>query len=361
MDLVDLVALTLVPAARGRLVEAADVAQQTSPALESALDHLTFTGAPGPLREAAWHALRRAVHAGLQPLPRDSPAYPPRLRELPDHPLVLWVHGDVSVLRGQLVAIVGSRRASQSGLDVARRLGTDLAAVGLGVVSGLARGCDGAAHRGALDGGGVTIAVLGSGADVIYPPEHDALAAAIVRAGGAVVSELVPGTPPLPMHFPMRNRIISGLSRGVVVIEAGAGSGSLITASCACEQGREVMVVPGSVLSGRNRGGHQLIRDGAALVETGEDVLAVLVGAQPGGALEPANPGEPTGDPVLDVLAVDDPIDLDRICALTALPAPQVLASLAALEMAGRVRRQAGGLFVRVADRPPERPGPSRP
>src|SRR5690606_13694635 len=345
-----------------RLVRAADLAEPTSLALESALDYLTFTGAPGPLREAAHRALQRAAQTGLQALPRDSPAYPPRLRTLPDHPLVLWVDGDVSVLGRSSVAVVGSRRASQSALDVARRLAADLAAVGLAVVSVLARGSDGAAHRGALDGGGVTVAVLGSGADVIYPPEHDALAAAIVRGGGAVLSELPPGTPPLPMHFPMRNRIISGLSHGVVVIEAGASSGSLITASCAAEQGREVMVVPGSVLTGRNRGGHQLIRDGAALVETGEDVLAVLVGAQPGGVPEPGDPvDEPTGDRVLDVLGVDDPIDLDRICALTTLPAPEVLASLAALEMAGRVRRQAGGLFVRVADRRPERPGPSRP
>ncbi len=349
MDLVDLVALTFAPAARSRLVQAVDFAEQTSLPLESALEYLTFTRAPGPLREAADRALRRAARAGLQPLPRDSPSYPPRLRELPDHPLVLWIDGDVSVLRRQLVAVVGSRRASQLALDVARRLASDLAAVGLGVVSGLARGCDGAAHRGALDGGGVTVGVLGSGADVIYPPEHDALAAAIVRGGGAVVSELAPGTPPLPMHFPLRNRIISGLSRGVVVIEAGARSGSLITASCAADQGREVMVVPGSVLAGRNRGGHQLIRDGAALVETGEDVLAVLVGAQPGGVPGPeSSDDQPTGDPVLDVLAVDDPLDLDRICALTELPAPRVLASLAALEMAGRVRRQAGGRFVRT-------------
>jgi len=349
VDLVDLVALSLAPAARGRLVQAADLAEQSSPALESALDFLTCAGAAGPLREAAHRALQRAAQTGLQALPRDSPAYPPRLRTLPDHPLVLWVDGDVSVLGRSSVAVVGSRRASQSALDVARRLAADLAAVGLAVVSGLARGCDGAAHRGALDAGGITVAVLGSGADVIYPPEHDTLAGAIVRGGGAVVSELVPGTPPLPMHFPARNRIISGLSRGVVVIEAGAGSGSLITAACAAEQGREVMVVPGSVLAGRNRGGHQLIRDGAALVETAEDVLAVLVGAQPGtGAGPGTSEPEPTGDPVLDVLAVDDPVDLDRICAVTGLPASQVLAALAALEMAGRVRRLAGGLFVRT-------------
>jgi DNA processing protein len=348
MELADLVALSLVPAPRTRLVEAADLSTRTDRTLDTALACLGAAPEPGPLRDAAAKALARAARAGLQPLARDDAAYPGRLRELPDHPLLLWVHGDSSVLARPFVAIIGSRRASQAGMDVARRLASDLAAVGLGVVSGLARGCDGAAHRGALDAGGATVAVLGSGADVIYPPEHDVLAGEIVRRGGAVISELPPGTPPLPLHFPMRNRIISGLSRGIVVIEAGERSGSLITASCAAEQGREVMVVPGTVLAGRNRGGHQLIRDGAALVETGEDVLAVLVGAQPcpGGG---ATPAPETGDAVLDALQVDDPQDLDRLCATTGLPPADVLARLAALELAGVVRRQAGGLFTRRA------------
>ena len=149
------------------------------------------------------------------------------------------------------------------------------------IVSGLARGCDGAAHRGALDAGGVTVAVLGSGPDAIYPPEHDALAEQIVAAAAQFSSEFPPGAPPLPHHFRQRNRLISGLAHGVIVIEANDKSGSLITAGCALAQGREVMVVPGTVLAGRNRGGHQLIRDGAALVENAEDVLAVLVSAVP--------------------------------------------------------------------------------
>ncbi len=178
------------------------------------------------------------------------------------------------------MAIVGSRRASPGSLDIAHRLAADLARIGLTIVSGLARGCDGAAHRGALDAGGATIAVLGSGLDVIYPPEHDALAEQIARQG-AILSEFPPGAPPLPNHFRQRNRLISGLAHGVIVIEANDKSGSLITAGCALAQGREVMVVPGTVLAGRNRGGHQLIRDGAALVENAEDVLAVLVSAVP--------------------------------------------------------------------------------
>ena len=209
-----------------------------------------------------------------------APDYPERLRDIPDPPERLWLRGDPHALARTSVAIVGSRRASPGGLDIAHRLAADLARIGLTIVSGLARGCDGAAHRGALDAGGVTIAVLGSGADVIYPPEHDSLAEQIVRQG-AVLSEFPPGAPPLPHHFRQRNRLISGLARGVIVIEANDKSGSLITAGCALAQGREVMVVPGTVLAGRNRGGHQLIRDGAALVENAEDVLAVLVSAVP--------------------------------------------------------------------------------
>ena len=172
------------------------------------------------------------------------------------------------------VAIVGSRAASAVALETAARLAADLAARGITVVSGLARGVDSAAHRGALETGR-TIAVLGSGLDRIYPREHAALADEIARAG-LVVSEYPPGTPPLPFHFPMRNRLISGLSRAVVVIEASEKSGSLITAACALEQGRDVMAVPGNVLSGRNRGGHALIRDGAKIVECADDIVEEL-------------------------------------------------------------------------------------
>ena len=218
----------------------------------------------------------------LSCLDRRSPAFPPHLLHIPDPPAQLWLRGDASLLTRTAVAIVGSRRASPASLDIARRLAADLARVGLAVVSGLARGCDAAAHRGALDAGGVTVAVLGSGLDVIYPPEHRSLAEEIARSG-VLLSEFPPGAPPLPGHFRQRNRLISGLSRGVVVIEANDKSGSLITAGCALSQGREVMVVPGIVLSGRNRGGHQLIRDGATLVESAEDVIAALVGATPPG------------------------------------------------------------------------------
>jgi len=281
-----------------------------------------------------------------------SPEFPRQLSEIADPPDRLWVRGQVSSLSSTAVAIVGSRRASAASLDIARRLACDLAAIGLTIVSGLARGCDAAAHQGALDAGGRTVAVLGSGADVIYPPEHGGLAAAVADAG-AVISELPPGSPPLPQHFRQRNRIISGLSRGVVVIEANEKSGSLITAGCALAQGREVMVVPGVVFAGRNRGGHQLIRDGAVLVEHAEDVLAALVGAtgpsRPA-AGDPAADGDAAGpgpDPILDVLDPVEPVDFDELARHVPLPAHLGLARLAELELRGHVARTPGGRFVR--------------
>src|SRR5205807_8965262 len=212
-------------------------------------------------------------------------------------------------------------------LAMAERLACDLASRGVVVVSGLARGVDSAAHRGALAASGpapprddedsaasdaaaspvVTIGVLGSGADRIYPAEHKALATEIERRG-AIVSELVPGTPPLPIFFPLRNRIISGLSRAVVVIEAGEKSGSLITARCALEQGRDVLAVPGNVLSGRNRGAHALLRDGAKIVESADDILEELGPSERQGVV-PLSPE----DPILAALPPGEPCDLDAI------------------------------------------------
>jgi DNA processing protein len=299
----------------------------------------------------------------LLSLDPSAPHYPARLREIPDPPGRLWVRGDPRALARTSVAIVGSRRASPGSLDIAHRLASDLSRIGLTIVSGLARGCDGAAHRGALEAGGATIAVLGSGADVIYPPEHDALADQIARHG-AVLSEFAPGAPPLPNHFRQRNRLISGLAHGVIVIEANDKSGSLITAGFALAQGREVMVVPGTVLAGRNRGGHLLIRDGAALVENAEDVLAVLVSAVPGirGERERAAPsgerearGAPLAseaseaheDPVLAALDPAEPQDFDQLARRTGLAAHALLARLAELELAGQIARDPGGRFVR--------------
>lgn len=295
------------------------------------------------------HALTRAAAVGLVPVAWGDPAYPVALTVIDDPPPLLWVRGSADLLSRPAVALVGSRTGSAHALVMAERLGADLAARGVLVVSGLARGVDSAAHRGALAAGGLTAAVLGSGADVIYPAEHRRMADAVAGAG-ALLSELAPGTQPLPWFFPLRNRIISGLSRAVVVIEAGEKSGSLITARCALEQGREVLAVPGNVLGGRNRGGHALLRDGAKIVESADDILDELNLPAGGPASE-----EPRGracrapaDPVLGSLVSGEPSDIEGIAGRTGLAAARVLARLLELELQGLVRRVGGGRFVRV-------------
>jgi DNA processing protein len=209
------------------------------------------------------------------PLPQYSPLFPALLAGIADPPAQLWLRGDPDVLATPCVAVVGSRAASSYGLQVAERLAADLAHAGVTVVSGLARGVDSAAHRGALTRGR-TIAILGSGVDVIYPPEHAALADRIVGQGGALLSEFPPGSPPCRGHFPRRNRLISGIALAVVVVEASTRSGSLQTARFALDQGREVLAVPGSILGERFRGSHALLRDGAKLVESASDILEEL-------------------------------------------------------------------------------------
>ena len=208
-------------------------------------------------------------------------AFPAHLRPLDDAPAPLWMRGTVRPEDALAVAIVGSRRATAHGLALAERLAGDLAARGVTVVSGLARGIDSAAHRGALDAGGRTIAVLGCGVDVVYPPENRRLAAR-VAAQGAVLSQFAPGMPALAHHFPIRNRLLAALALGVVVVEAAEASGSLITAGHAGDLGREVMAMPGPAGAPSSRGAHRLIRDGAALVESWEDVVAAPAGALAG-------------------------------------------------------------------------------
>jgi len=300
---------------------------------------------PGDLRARAVVALERAVRSGLVPVSQLDARFPAALLEIVDPPPVLWLRGCVSAPGQTAVAIVGSRAGSSYALSVAERLGADLASAGLAVVSGLARGVDAAAHRGALSVGGVTVAVLGCGADVVYPPEHAQLAADVTR-DGAVVSELPPGTVPKPGFFPRRNRLISGLVRAVVVVEAGEKSGSLITARCALEQGRDVLAVPGNVLSGRNRGGHALLRDGARLVESADDVLDELGLAAMGVPLVSAE-GR-SADLVLASLPAGEPADLAQIAALTGLTPVELLPRLLDLELRRLVRREPGGRFVRL-------------
>jgi DNA processing protein len=273
--------------------------------------------------------------------------YPATLTTIIDPPLVVWTRGRAGALSAHAVAIVGSRAASAYALSVAEQLAHDLAARGLAIVSGLARGVDSAAHRGAIAAGGVTIAVLGSGVDRVYPAEHAALAREIDERG-AVISELVPGTPPAPFFFPLRNRIISGLSRAVVVVEANEKSGSLITARCALEQGRDVLAVPGNVLTGRNRGAHALLRDGARIVESADDILEEL-GMQPRGALAGARaPAAAPADPILACLTAGEPSDLDAIAERCGLDASTLLPRLLDLELRGAIARIGGGRFVRI-------------
>jgi DNA processing protein len=291
-------------------------------------------------------ALARGVRHGLDPMAWNDAAYPPALAAIVDPPPVLWGRGSRAALTRHAVAIVGSRAASPYALDVAERLAADLASRGLAIVSGLARGVDSAAHRGALSVDGVTVAVLGCGADVMYPPEHAGLAAAI-EGRGLVMSELAPGTPPRPRYFPQRNRVISGLSRAVVVVEAGERSGSLITARCALEQGRDVLAVPGNVLSGRNRGGHALLRDGAKIVETADDVLEELNGV--GYQIAARSRAMTTStDPLLACLIAGESSDLDELAARSGLTIAQLLPRLCALELQGTVARIGGGRFVLV-------------
>ena len=297
--------------------------------------------------------LRRSAEAGFLVLPFGDRRYPARLAQIPDPPLVVWVAGTERVLDSVMVALVGSRAGSTYACEVAERLALDLSSRGVTVVSGLARGVDGAAHRGSLEGRGGTVGVLGCGLDVVYPPEHGELIRQVTSLG-AVVSEFGPSVPPRRFNFPRRNRIISGLSAAVVVVEAADRSGSLITARCAAEQGREVMVVPGSVLTGRNRGGHALIRDGAKVVETADDILEEirneieLVGVPAASGLSEL-PGEATGDdPVLRQMDAGQSYDLDALAAFSGLESAELLSKLVDFELQGLVERSETGQFRRL-------------
>jgi len=246
------------------------------------------------------------------------------------------------------IGVVGSRDATPASLAVARKLGTELAEAGLVVVSGLARGIDGASHAGALAGAGRTVAVMGSGLDVVYPFKHRALAEQVSQSG-ALVSELPPWVGPRAWHFPLRNRIISGLSRAVVVVEASEKSGSLITARLALEQGRDVLAVPGGILSGRHRGTHGLIKDGARLVETVDDVLEEIGWRRP-----PVQAVGDSSNPLpINILesrmAAGEPFTVEQLAERLGRSATETLVELSYLELAGRVVRLPGGQFVRIA------------
>jgi DNA processing protein len=297
----------------------------------------------------------------------DAPHYPPLLAQASDAPVALFVMGDVARLSLPSIAIVGSRGASNQALEFAAQLGHAFSASGLTVVSGLAIGIDTAAHKGALVGPGTTVAVLANGLDAIYPKQNQELANKIFEQGGALVSEMPLGTQPLPALFPQRNRIISGLSLGVVVVEASVQSGSLVTARFAGEQGREVFAVPGSIHNPMARGCHQLIRQGAKLVESANDVLSDLqlqiraeihsgASAQTASAKRrsdsPTAKQKPPEAPaeyaeLLQAMGFDA-ITLDRLVDITGASISKLSSALMALELDGHVEAQAGGRWLRL-------------
>ena len=319
--------------------------------------------------DAASKELESLDRLGAQLMTLGEQTYPASLAAIDDAPPVLTVRGNTKLLTQPCVAIVGARNASTNGRNLAQRFAADLSGrdliddaegVRYVVVSGLARGIDGAAHRGALDAGGSTVAVMAGGVDVVYPPEHEKLYAEIC-ATGAVVSELPPGLRPQAAHFPRRNRIIAGLSLGVVVVEAATRSGSLITARLALEQGREVFAVPGSPLDPRSRGANRLIRDGATLTETVDDirgVLAPMLAASPHPEAAPPTLFEGLSDSADDGLdsarnAVaaclsPTPVTVDEIVRQCQVTAPVVHTVLLEMELAGLIERQPGNRIAAI-------------
>jgi DNA processing protein len=276
-----------------------------------------------------------------------DPDYPGSLLETADPPLLLYAQGRIELLRAESIAIVGSRNATRQGLDNARGFAAQLSHAGFTVISGLALGIDAAAHHGGLEGTGSTVAVVGTGLDSFYPTRNRALAQRIGEQG-LLVSEYSLGTPPLPAHFPQRNRIIAGLARATLVVEAAPQSGSLITARLANEAGRDVFAIPGSIHSPQSRGCHALIKQGAKLVESVADILEEL---RPG-TVAPA-PCQPTSapagrDPVLEALGFD-PLTLDALADRTGYPPAELNARLLDLELDGRVARLPGQRFQRIA------------
>ena len=274
-------------------------------------------------------------------------AYPALLREIIDPPLALFYRGDLSVLQRPMVAVVGSRRASAYGINAARELSRQLAAAGVVVVAGLARGIDAAAHEAALESGGTTVAVLGTGVDIVYPRSHKRLMQRIA-SDGLVVTEFADGTPPVAQNFPIRNRVISGLCIGTIIVEATSRSGSLITARMAAEQGREVFAVPGSIFSPGTEGTHRLIQYGAKLVHDIDDVLEELPGdfRSPLAGRRSPEPDSPLRE-VLDVFNREEATHIDAAAAKLGRTVQSVSEAVLQLELGGWLRAMPGARYVR--------------
>ncbi len=292
--------------------------------------------------------LQRVAAVGAHVLTWEDEAYPRLLAEIPDPPPVLYVRGELKPEDAWAVAVVGTRRASTYGREVTRRLVTVLAQSGVTIVSGLARGIDAVAHQTALEAGGRTIAVMGCGIDLVYPPEHRDLARRLVGQG-ALVTEYPPGTPPEPGNFPPRNRIISGLSLGVLITEAGRDSGALITADYAAEQGRDVFAVPGSILSAGCAGTNRLIQDGAKPVLDAADILQELNLTMVAEQKE-ARQALPTTETEARLLAhlSAEPVHVDDLTRAVGLPIAEVTSTLALMELKGMVRQVGGMKYVAI-------------
>jgi DNA processing protein len=346
---------------------------------EASLTELEGAGLPpraaqfvfeGRAHEAAENEAKRVAEAGGSFLTREDAAYPERLLEIYDPPAVLWIRGDVRVLARPGIAVVGTRQPSPYGAGMAEMLARDLANRRLAIFSGMARGVDTAAHKGALDAGGKTVAVWGTGIDVVYPKENKKLAERIVESAGTIVSEYPLGTFPAPQNFPIRNRILSGMSVGVLVIEAGEYSGTRITARCAMEQNRDVYAVPGNVTNKNAWGPNTLIKQGAKLTATWEDVWEELssevkrgleqemeaagqIESKAGGAASLfSDGGKPLPEQervVLDRLRRDESVQLDELIeGLEArLGSAEIFTALFELELAGKVKQLPGKNYVR--------------
>ena len=348
-EVVELLTVVLLPSATPRAVRELRERGPLGDVLARPLEHADLLSEPALRLLRSGEARRRAeaelalVRArGLGIVGLDDAQYPAALKATFDPPPVLYVKGTLDSEVTASVAIVGSRAASPEGRAFARSLAADLAAAGVEIVSGLARGIDAEAHRGALDASGRTVAVLGSALDRVYPREHAGLGDAIAERGGAVVSEFPLGTGPERFHFPRRNRVIAGLAQAVLVVEAAQKSGALSTARFALEEGRDVLAVPGHPTEPLAEGTNALLRDGACLVRSAQDVAESL-----GVVMRVTPPPAPSGDDILDSLRRDRPTSLEDLVSLSGRPVSELLSRLSLLEMNARVRRLPGPAFVR--------------
>jgi DNA processing protein len=320
--------------------------------------------ATGKSAELAREELAKAAALGMVVISSEDPCYPPRLKEIYDPPVVLYVRGNIELLLQPGIAMVGTRHPTPYGSGMAERLACDLAAQGLVIISGMARGIDTASHRGAISAKGKTVAVFGTGVDVIYPKENSRLSEQILALGGAFISEFPLGTFAAPQNFPIRNRILSGMSVGVLVVEAAEYSGTRITARCALEQNREVFAVPGNVTNKNSWGPNTLIKQGAKLVATWEDVwedlppevkLALTPTPSPESegrttsSLFPEDGLPPHEKKILNLLKADEPTHIDELVERleAEMSSSEIFAALFELELCGKVRQMPGKNFVK--------------